>query len=269
MEITRSRRVDYLRLFIVFVAAGLYLVWLGQLYQKANQREDQVAAAVTASTVNHTQHVLLGGHFGSVLMLRDNPLRPTSIYAYVSSQHQLADDFSPQDLVKLSLPHAASDTPPQLTRPAALALASLFVAAEKEGHPLIVASAYRSLAEQRRLLESYRQTYGAAAAQKYVALPGASEHHTGLAVDINTHSSTCETDATACSISPATATWLAQHAPEHGFIIRYPEGKEAITGIGYEPWHLRYIGDAAKNLAASGLTYDEFAKKADPSLFED
>ena len=87
----------------------------------------------------------------------------------------------------------------------------------------------------------------------YRARPGHSEHHTGYAIDINDVHDTFDTTET--------YTWLKAHAYEYGFIMRYPKGKEGITGYGYEPWHYRYVGvDVAKDMHDNypDLTYDEY-----------
>lgn len=92
---------------------------------------------------------------------------------------------------------------------------------------------------------------------RYSAVPGHSEHQTGLAIDVSGSDGKCA--ASDCFAGTPEADWIAQHAPEYGFIIRYPEGKEAITGYKYEPWHIRYVGvDIAKDIAAQNLTLEEY-----------
>ena len=92
-----------------------------------------------------------------------------------------------------------------------------------------------------------------AAADRYSARPGFSDHQTGLTVDILTSSSNFATFE-----NTAEAKWLAENAARFGFILRYPDGKEEITGYTYEAWHFRYVGDIAEAVKASGLTYDEY-----------
>ena len=100
-------------------------------------------------------------------------------------------------------------------------------------------------------------------AAQYVAPPGTSEHLTGLAVDVispdwyNTHSS-----LTGDFENTKQFKWLYSHCTEYGFILRYPKGKEPITRIGYEPWHLRYIGSAeiAKEITDKGICFEEYWK---------
>ena len=100
------------------------------------------------------------------------------------------------------------------------------------------------------LAQGYSEEGAQAMARDYVAEPGTSEHELGLAVDINAADGT---DAW------TVYSWLAAHAQEYGFILRYPEGKTDITGIAYEPWHYRYVGvDAAEQIMSQGLTLEEY-----------
>lgn len=99
--------------------------------------------------------------------------------------------------------------------------------------------------------------YGEEYARKYVAEPGHSEHQTGLTMDVSGSTGECAADE--CFAGTPEAQWLADHAVTFGFIIRYPLGKEAITGYHYEPWHLRYVGVTVSTaIAASGLTLEEY-----------
>ena len=103
---------------------------------------------------------------------------------------------------------------------------------------------------------NYVKTYGQAAADTFSAKPGHSEHQTGLAVDLTTADQYCRLER--CFGDTAAGKWLAANTPAYGFILRYPDGKEAATGYTYEPWHFRYVGpEFAKALVESGLTLDE------------
>ena len=120
----------------------------------------------------------------------------------------------------------------------------------EDGVHLDINSAYRSVAEQQALVKSYTQKYGADYVRAYVAVPGYSEHHTGLAIDLYLESPD---------------VWAKIHArlAEHGFILRYPEGKDAITGYAYEPWHVRYVGvETAEEITERGLTLEEYLNAA-------
>ena len=123
--------------------------------------------------------------------------------------------------------------------------------AADEGLNIYISSGFRSYAYQEMLYERYVEKSGKAEADRYSARPGHSEHQTGLAFDLNT-----------IDISFADTqeyVWVKEHCAEYGFIIRYPENKESITGYMYEPWHLRYLGkETAQKVADSGLTLEEY-----------
>lgn len=131
------------------------------------------------------------------------------------------------------------------------ALQEMFAAAQIEGYNLFVKSGFRSYSTQKSLYNGYVKRDGTAAADRYSARPGHSEHQTGLAFDINKASSSF-------AGSPE-AIWLAANCYKYGFIIRYPEGKESITGYIYEPWHIRYLGvEIATAVYNSGLCLEEY-----------
>lgn len=144
-------------------------------------------------------------------------------------------------------------------------LTQMFAAAKEDGVNLIVCSPYRDLARQEYLFDrkmkgfirsgmSYMDAYKTASIT--VTVPGASEHQIGLAVDII--SDTYSALNIGFADTPA-GQWLAEHSWEYGFILRYPLGKEDITGIQYEPWHFRYVGvDAAKIITEEKITLEEF-----------
>lgn len=128
------------------------------------------------------------------------------------------------------------------------------VAAKKDGLELIAFSTYRSYDYQKGLYDEYVARDGKEAADRYSARPGYSEHQTGLAFDIG------EVGQEGSWFQESDATrWMAKHAHKFGFIVRYPEGKEHITGYMYEPWHMRYLGvDLATEVYESGLSLEEF-----------
>ena len=112
-------------------------------------------------------------------------------------------------------------------------------------------SGFRSYETQAGLYESYVARDGQASADRYSARPGYSEHQTGLAFDLMDSSGNLLQE-------PSAVDWLAQHAHEYGFIVRYIEGKEAITGYMTETWHIRFIGQEASDIYQSGLTLEEY-----------
>lgn len=122
-------------------------------------------------------------------------------------------------------------------------------------------SVYRSVDDQIELWHYFEEQYGEEYCKQYLAVPGYSEHHTGMAVDV------CmmidgQPDNDNDHMIANTELFDKVHTlmPEYGFILRYPEGKEGITGYAYEPWHLRYIGDPkiAKEITQKNLTLEEY-----------
>ena len=132
------------------------------------------------------------------------------------------------------------------------AFLKLIAQMQKEGYAISDNySGFRSYATQAQLYQSYVNQEGQAAADRYSARPGYSEHQTGLAFDV------IGTDGQLVEDTGA-AQWLLDHAPDYGFVVRYPRGKESVTGYMHEEWHLRYIGKEAKEIASSGLTLEEY-----------
>lgn len=119
------------------------------------------------------------------------------------------------------------------------------------GHDIQLLSGYRSYTTQQNLYNNYVATYGQEEADTFSARPGTSEHQTGLAMDVGWID-----DAYG---DTASGKWLAENCHKYGFIIRYPKGKEHITGYKYEPWHIRYLGvDIATDVYQSGLCLEEY-----------
>ena len=131
------------------------------------------------------------------------------------------------------------------------ALDEMFAAAKAEGLNLFIRSGFRSYATQKQLYNNYVKRDGVAEADRYSARPGHSEHQSGLGFDINKADSSFE--------GTPEAIWLAANCHKYGFIIRYPAGKESITGYMYEPWHVRYLGvEIATDVYNSGLCLEEY-----------
>ena len=141
---------------------------------------------------------------------------------------------------------------------------------ENEGIRLEMDSALRSIRVQQDILDRFTEKYGPEETAKLVAPPGCSEHHTGLAVDLYFRLSdgnggfrdVCTNE----ELERQPDLWKKIHArlADYGFILRYPEGKEAVTGYTYEPWHIRYVGDpaVAKDIMRRpGMTLEEWLEK--------
>ena len=126
-------------------------------------------------------------------------------------------------------------------------------AAKKEGFDLICDSGYRSFAYQEKL---YLKHLNNNQDTTYLALPGHSEHQTGLAVDIAAYQDNHYVDDVSKLVKEF--NWLYKNAYKFGFILRYPKCKEKITGYPYEPWHYRFVGKYAKIIMQKNITLEEF-----------
>ncbi len=132
---------------------------------------------------------------------------------------------------------------------------------EKDGVRVDLDSARRSVADQERIMADFTEKYGADYAKKTVATPGYSEHHTGLALDLYLNIDGKDVYLNEDMVKYP-EVWAKIHSKlaDYGFILRYLEDKEHITGYGYEPWHLRYIDDVktAKEIMSKGITFEEY-----------
>lgn len=187
---------------------------------------------------------------------------PESIPVLVNKQNKLPDSYNPTDLVITDIPFisGASNEKRKMRQEAAEAISQLFAGAKAQGISLLGVSAYRSHATQTTLFNSYVNKDGYEKARTYSALPGTSEHETGLSIDVTGGNGKCAAED--CFGGTKEAIWLEQHAAKYGFIIRYPQGKESITGYQYEPWHLRYVGkEIAHEIMNKGITLEEYNKE--------
>ena len=135
---------------------------------------------------------------------------------------------------------------------------------ENNGIKLDLDSAYRTVKKQEEIYEKYLNKYGPEYTKKYLAAPGHSEHHTGLAIDVGIviNEKFYRTEEELLSLDHIFKI-IHKKLPEYGFILRYPEGKESITKIGYEPWHFRYIhfADIANEITEKEICFEEYLKK--------
>ncbi len=130
--------------------------------------------------------------------------------------------------------------------------------AEAQGLNVVMASGYRSYEEQTALFENKKLEYDEETAATIVARPGTSEHQTGLAADITDDYYEYKNESLE---NTDLYKWMSAHCQEYGFIVRFPKGKQDITGIIYEPCHFRYVGkEAAAFIMKHGLTLEEFVE---------
>ncbi len=175
---------------------------------------------------------------------------PNSIWVVVNKPHPLSPtSFQPTDLTSVGGQLVSAKIAPSLN--------TLIAGAKTEGVSLRVVSGFRSYNYQTNLYNSYVASDGQSAADTYSARPGHSEHQTGLAADIGgVHG--CDVEQ--CFGSTPEGKWLSENAEQYGFIIRYTEAKQSVTGYQAEAWHLRYVGvDLVSEMKKQGVsTLEEF-----------
>ncbi|HML47042.1 MAG TPA: M15 family metallopeptidase [Clostridia bacterium] len=183
---------------------------------------------------------------------------PQGLLVLANNRHLLSKDFEPDDLVNIDV-RRTSSSKIQMRRIVSDALSLMFEDAKAEGIILYVHSGYRSYRTQDVL--HYNRVKDMGYDDKLVIQAGASDHQTGMGADVISkdwigkkfNSNFAKTKE---------AQWLAANCSRYGFIIRYPEGKEEITEINFEPWHLRFVGvEAAQYIMGEGLTLEEFIEQ--------
>ena len=177
-----------------------------------------------------------------------------SINIVVNKTHDLPSDYEPEDLI---LPDVSTTKKLYVREIIHEDLKEMFEDAKSQDIYLSITSGYRSYQYQKTLFNNYAARDGIEAASRYSARPGQSEHQTGLALDLASQSGKCTLST--CFKDTDEGKWLKENAWKYGFVLRYPEGKEEITGYMFEPWHFRYVGKKeAKKIQDSGLTIEEY-----------
>lgn len=177
----------------------------------------------------------------------------------VNKLYPLDEDYKADDLVEVDVKFSISykDEKRNLRQEAADALKTMFESAQSDGYQLIGVSGFRSYKRQQAIYNNNLLKKGFEHTNKYSARPGRSEHQTGWAIDISC--SSAGGNLTEDFIETPEGQWVKENCYRFGFIVRYPKGKEDITGYSYEPWHVRYVGyDLARFLYDNELTLDEY-----------
>ncbi len=170
----------------------------------------------------------------------------------VNKYYKLPEKYAPNDVVDIPTTYAFAGN--QARKEVFEAFKQMADAARSDGITLIINSGYRTYEYQKNLYDNYEKANGKEYADSYAARPDFSEHQSGLALDIVTYGMTMDNFE-----NTDTYKWLIKNCTDYGFILRYPKGKEEITGYAYESWHYRYVGKSlAKKIEKSGLTFDEY-----------
>lgn len=176
----------------------------------------------------------------------------------INKTHTVDSNYKPDDLASIKyFASNRSESGRYMRAEAADHFHQLIEAAADQGLKIVMTTAYRSYSFQKVLWDNYVAKDGEAAASRYSARPGTSEHQSGLAVDVSSPSVSYE--LTRKYADTEEGKWLAENAHKFGFIIRFPEGKEDITGYMYEPWHLRYVSESvAEEIYEADITLEEY-----------
>lgn len=221
---------------IVFFSVVIFIGVKNPLVGLSNHKDTYLSETSTNASANNSKYLML-----------------------VNKKNPLGLDYKPNNLVKPNVKFLRDTSYESrcMDEIAAKALEELFKVAKSENITLIGSSAYRSYKCQVKVLKDEIRLKGVDYANKYVSKPGKSEHQSGLSIDVTNEARYFD------KTSPE-AKWLASNAHRFGFILRYPEGKEDITGYNYEPWHIRYVGkDAAKEIYEKNITLEEYLDKRD------
>lgn len=185
---------------------------------------------------------------------------PANILALVNKNYTLPSNYIPNDLVQPKVGFSFREKGLEkslLRKEAALAVEKMFSDAKKSGIELYDVSGYRSYKRQKNLFDAEVNRVGTEKAKEAVAIPGTSEHQSGLALDICSKSTGLHLIEGFANTKEG--KWLEENAYRYGFILRYPKGKEEITNYEYEPWHYRYVGiPAAETIYKNNWTLEEY-----------
>lgn len=194
--------------------------------------------------------------FVNLSMDKDDYVDPINVDKFsrdmlVNKHYKLSEDFVPDDLVTFDEKYCNGEVQ-EGNREAVVAFKNMYEAAKKEGLGLVINSSYRSYQDQEEICNTYKELYGEGYVSRYVALPGYSEHQTGLSFDIGSTSSNVFADSKEYE-------WMLDNAYKYGFILRFTKANLSITGFRSEPWHYRYVGKKiAKYIYDNDISFEEY-----------
>lgn len=244
----------FLKLCLIIILISIIILSSIFVYRLRNQYFAELDRALLSQKANDEavsktyKYVKLPGGNKPLAIYPFQYNSETGLLRLVNKSNSVGPGYSPKNLQPVTIPYFLAGGPIMVRPEVNEALTKINIAAQKDGVYLMVRSGYRSFDLQNKIsLASY--------ADDMVAPAGQSEHQTGLAVDFNSTPADCINN---CALDAKTAQWLADNAPQYGFILRYPASKQSVTGYPGESWHFRYVGvPMAQAIANSGLAFDE------------
>lgn len=235
---------------IALIGAGVYNIYRGNGFKEVvriiSDKIGRSKSSSKAKTFNKQQYSVDDPASQWIVVNKIRPLKPV--------------DYTPAQLVVPDIKLRFDPTYSEMLVSSVIAtpLKQLVDDASKDGLSLMLASGYRSYLAQDSIYKISVDSIGQGPTDQQNARPGYSEHQTGLAVDMEPSSRHCETEV--CFADTPEGKWVAGNAYKYGFIIRYPQDKQNVTGYSFEPWHIRYVGiDLATQMHSSHIeTLEEF-----------
>ena len=257
-EITEIKKLDdndinillnkkYNKLIVKFIKQKYFIFSNLDSYLKFYQESDNDDLSYTISMVN----VKANYDFYDKKVVTKTNIKDSNLML-VNKYNYLTKDYVPTDLVDVKNYYAYGEN--KIKKEVYDSFLKMWNDAKAENLNLIITSAYRGYDYQEKLWNSYASNSGEEWADSVAARAGFSEHQTGLTLDIVTYGTKMNNFEETNEFK-----WLSKNAYKYGFILRYPKGKEKITGYSYESWHYRYVGvDAAKKIYNEKITFDEY-----------
>lgn len=260
-----KKRIVYSILPFVLLTSACSMPKELNFFQGEQQKQNKEETKAEAVQKQQDELLLSAQYFNQIKTLngKETIENPENTLVLVNKNFALPVGYKPKDLVSPKVSFSFGDKDIQqryMRKEAAAALETLFGQAKQQGIELFAVSGFRSYEYQQSVFSREVESSGEEQAKQAVALPGQSEHQTGLTMDISSRS--VNLDITAKFGDTKEGQWVKENAYKSGFIIRYPKDKTSITKYEYEPWHLRYVGTkAAKIMKEKNLTLEEYFGK--------
>lgn len=260
MEEKIIKRIKNLALFIILALVLNKFISLGPRAKKIDEYKKSVTNQIETESEKKTKKLDSSVELDSEG--RKIVKNPNDYLVLINKDRYLPADYEPEDLVVPNVEFVFREDLPKryMRKEAGLALEKLFQAGLKDGLELYASSGYRPYATQKWIFDDITEKEGLDQAKKLVALPGQSEHQTGLAMDLTSRE--IKFKLLESFEETKEGKWIRDNAHKFGFIIRYPKDKEDLTGYAYEPWHIRYVGlEPADEIYKNNLSLEEYLEQ--------